>query len=128
MTESRQPESQPGCKVILFHRQGGEVRFGVVDEAGAPTFPTVAFPDLFAIDAGLLAFGREALGLTAPHLHHRFVERPHPAGWLFYLLEEQAPPAPASPVHWRHLAGLRERLGQEEQKALARAIRYLTSA
>ncbi len=128
MADTKEPKSTPGCKVVLFRRAGRDVRFGLRDEEGRQGFPALAFPDLMEIDSALLAFGRETLGLVQPKVHGRFVERPSPTGWLFYLLEECAPPGPGEGdcVHWGELGRVMPELDPEERKALVRAIRYLT--
>ena len=131
MTEPNEPKSRIGCKVILFHRPGGRVRFGVVEAERGAEFPAASFPGLLAIDRELAAFAAESLGLGEPRIHERFVERPDPRGALYYLVEELSrPESPAGsaalPVRWLHAAEVAERVGQADRKALAKAMIYLS--
>ena len=117
MTEPNEPKSRIGCKVILFHRPGGRVRFGVVEAERGAEFPAASFPGLLAIDQELAAFAAESLGLGEPR--------------LYYLVEELSrPESPAGsaalPVRWLHAAEVAERVGQADRKALAKAMIYLS--
>ena len=90
------------------------MRFGVVEAERGAEFPAASFPGLLAIDRELAAFAAESLGLGAPRIHERFVERPDPRGALYYLVEELSRPEVA------------ERVGQADRKALAKAMFYLS--
>jgi hypothetical protein len=134
MPERRQSKSAPGCKAIVIRRQGATIEFGLRRAPPESGFPVLPMPDLLAIDQALLAFGREALALRDPDVHGRFVERPAARGWLYYLIEECAPPQPLradaaaeSTLAWYDLAGVLPRLPAEDRKAVALAIRYLTA-
>lgn len=127
MTESREAKSRTACKVILVHRRGGRIRFGLADEAPDGGFAAMPLPDLLGIDTALEAFAREALGLGQPSAHARFVERPHPQGRLYYLVEELAgPESPARGVAWLDAREALARLDIADRQALARAIAYLS--
>ncbi len=107
------------------------MRFGIVEAEGGAEFPAAPFPGLLAIDRELAAFAAESLGLGAPRIHERFVERPDIRGALYYLVEELSrPDSPAGsaawPVRWLHAAEVAERVGQADRKALAKAMIYLS--
>jgi hypothetical protein len=122
-------ESQWRCKVIVMHRAEGRVRFGLTEGDGRLAVPWAPFASLLAIDAALVAFARETLGLEGIRIHERFVERPDPLGAIYYLVEAEPPPGEAALV-WREAAHvLREEpegLGTADRKALALAMRFLS--
>ena len=131
MTEPNEPKSRIGCKVILLHRPGGRVRFGIVEAEGGAEFPVAPFPDLLAIDRELAAFAAESLGLGEPAVHERFVERPDPRGALYYLVEDLArPDSPAGtaarPVRWLDARDVAQRVGPTDRNALAKAMIFLS--
>jgi len=84
-------------------------------------------PNLLGIDQDLEHFAEQTLGLSQPVIQGKFVARPHPQGWLYYLLEANATTAPAT-LHWFTPAQALGLLAQEDKKALALAIRHLSQA
>ena len=126
MALRRTPKYLPGCKVILFRRQAGAVRFGLRLAGGLVEIPVMPMPDLFDLDTALTEFAATTLRLREPRVHERFVGRPNDAGWLYYLVEEAHPPQEADQgLLWDVLPALAPRLEQEDRKALVLAVRFL---
>jgi len=138
------------CKVILFFRGEEGVRFGLVRQGGGDAVPSLEISDLMAIDSVLEDHGRQ-IGLIHPLAWGKFVARPHPQGWLFYLVEECQPLPLGSGtaaggangqgangianktnhhplLRWLPPAQAFSLVDQEEQKALAQAMLFISTA
>ncbi|MBI3993596.1 MAG: hypothetical protein HY342_09995 [Candidatus Lambdaproteobacteria bacterium] len=126
MALKRTPKYLPGCKVILFRRQGAAVHFGLRLAGAVAEIPVMPMPDLAELETALAEFAATNLHLREPRVHERFVGRPHEAGWLYYLVEEVHPPHETDQdILWDVLPALAPRLGQEDRKALVLAVRFL---
>lgn len=107
------------------------IRVGVEEPEGRTALPWAPFPNLLAIDATLRDWAHDTLGLEAIAIHDRFVERPDPAGALYYLIESgpldtvTASMEPNAPLRWLDTADALRRLAQPDRAALAKAVRFL---